>query len=123
MKSVQISIDKDSKSYTPGEQISGTARWQLEESVESIDVRLFFYTEGKGTSDIEVLETIPVENPPLTGSQRFDWRLPQTPYSFSGKLISLIWAVEVVLLPSGDAESYEFQMTPTGKEIVLGSVS
>jgi len=123
MKYVQISIDNNASNFKPGDQISGTASWQLEESAKTIEVRLFFYTEGKGTRDIEVLETLQLDSPPISGTQQFDWRLPQSPYSFSGKLISLIWAVEVVLLPSGEAESFEFQMTPTGKEIVLGTGS
>jgi hypothetical protein len=123
MKYVQISVDDDSTSFRPGENLGGTARWQLEESVKSIEIRLFFFTQGKGTSDVEVIESIPIDSPPMSGSQRFDWRLPQSPYSFSGKLISLIWAIEVVLLPSGESETYQFQMTPNGKEIVLGSAS
>ena len=123
MKYVQIAIDNNSTSFRPGENIGGTARWQLEESITAIEIRLFFFTEGKGTSDVEVIETMQIENPPMSGSQRFDWRLPQSPYSFSGKLISLIWAIEVVLFPSEEAETCQFQMTPTGQEIVLPSGS
>lgn len=121
MKYVQISVDDNATSFRPGENIGGTVRWQLEESVKSIEIHLLFFTSGKGTSDHEIIETIPIENPPMSGSQRFDWRLPQSPYSFSGKLISLIWAIEAVVLPSDEAETYQFQMTSTGKEIVIGT--
>jgi hypothetical protein len=119
MRFIQITLENDTKSYSPGTPISGTVRWELEASAKSIEVRLFFYTAGKGTSDVQIVESIPIETPSLSGSHEFQWQLPQSPYSFSGKLISLIWSVEVVLLPSGDAESCEFQMSPTGKEILL----
>jgi len=115
MKFVEIKLDKDS--YMPGETISGTARWQLEESVKSIELRLFYYTEGKGTDDVEIVETTQIPNPAMSGSQQFQWQAPQSPFSFSGKLISLIWAVEAVLLPSGDAEHCVFTMSPNGQEI------
>jgi hypothetical protein len=112
---LQVEIDKNS--YHPGDSISGTARWQLEEPVDSLELRLFYYTEGKGTDDVEIVETTAVAKPSLSGSQRFQWQLPQSPYSFSGKLISLIWAVEVLLLPSGDAEHTTFTMGPGEQEI------
>src|SRR5262245_36921602 len=123
MKYIQISVDGDKQYFLPGENIGGTARWQLEESVESLEIRLFYYTEGKGTTDIEVVETTEIKEPPMSGSQRFEWRLPNSPYSFSGKLISLLWAVEVVLLPAEESEVFPFQMTPTGKEIFLRGTS
>jgi hypothetical protein len=120
MMVIEIKLDKNS--YMPGDSISGTARWQLEEPVQSIELRLFYYTEGKGTSDVEIVETTPIANPGLSGSQQFQWRVPDSPYSFSGKLISLIWAVEAVLLPSGDADHKPFTISPTGQEIDLRAV-
>jgi len=120
VKSLEITLEKGS--YTPAESISGAVRWQLEGSVESIEIRLFYYTEGKGTSDVVMVESIDIPNPSLSGSQDFRWNLPQTPYSFSGKLISLIWAIEAVVLPSGEAEHCQFQMAPEGREVDIRNV-
>jgi hypothetical protein len=115
MKFIEIKLEK--LSYSPGETVSGSVRWQLEESVENIEIRLFYYTEGKGTSDVEIVESTTIPSPPLSGSHEFRWSLPQSPYSFSGTLISLVWAIEAVLLPSGDAEHHDFQMGPGGREL------
>jgi hypothetical protein len=46
--------------------------------------------------------------------------LPLAPYSFSGKLISLIWGLELVLEPSQETARFEFTLSPTGEEIMLG---
>jgi hypothetical protein len=116
---LQVSLDGSKKQFQPGEAISGTASWQLTESPEAIEIHLCFYTEGKGTSDVLIVETIRVASPPGSGSEKFSWSLPKSPYSFSGKLISLIWAVEIVTLSSAEAESVEFEMSPTGSEINL----
>jgi hypothetical protein len=116
---LQVSLRENQKNFRPAETISGTASWQLTESPEAIEIHLCFYTKGKGTSDVHVVETLRLDSPPASGSEKFNWRLPQSPYSFSGKLISLIWAVEVVALPSTEAASVTFEMSSTGTEINL----
>ena len=45
--------------------------------------------------------------------------MPESPYSFSGKLVSLLWALELVAEPSGDTERKDISITPTGTEISL----
>ena len=49
--------------------------------------------------------------------------LPPAPYSFSGKLISLIWAVEVVAEGIKEASRLEFTLSPDGREITLSSAA
>ena len=118
---LRISLEGSRKNFRPHESVSGTASWQLGESVKAIEIHLCFYTQGKGTSDVHIVETIRIDTPPENGSEKFSWQLPLSPYSFSGKLISLIWAVEVVVLPSAEAESITFEMSPNGSEINLYS--
>jgi hypothetical protein len=64
-----------------------------------IEVRLFWYTQGKGTRDVEVVDSLRVDNPEPSGHTRFSFQLPAGPYSFSGRLITLDWAIEAVALP------------------------
>ena len=45
---------------------------------------------------------------------------PEAPHSFSGALISLIWAVELLVEPGGLSERIEITVSPTGEEILLG---
>jgi hypothetical protein len=49
--------------------------------------------------------------------------LPEGPYSFSGKLISLIWALELACSPGSETVRREITVSPTGHEIVLGEHS
>src|ERR1043166_4380135 len=49
-------------------------------------------------------------------------RLPESPYSFSGKLISLVWALELVAEPSKEVIRREFVLAPGGEEVRLDSL-
>jgi hypothetical protein len=106
-------------SFRPGETVEGTVRWQLPEPPEAIELRLFWSTEGKGDQDLEVVETIPFDNPGAQDRRTFRVRLPEGPYSFSGKLITLTWALEAVALPGERAGNLRLVVAPTGEEIRL----
>jgi hypothetical protein len=49
-------------------------------------------------------------------------RLPETPYSFSGRLISLLWALELVAPPSKTVGRQELVVAPGGQEVRLDSL-
>lgn len=104
-----IALKLDRNSFKPGEMLEGEAPGGA-----GLEVRLFWYTEGKGTQDLEVVAT-----QTLDAAGRFRLKLPAAPYSFSGKLISLIWAVEVVGHSDG-APREELLVSPDGAEILLG---
>jgi len=52
--------------------------------------------------------------------REFRFRLPEGPYSFSGKLISLLWAIEVVASPGDMAGRAGIVVSPSGREVVIG---
>jgi len=106
-------------SFRPGDTVEGTVRWQLAEPPESIELRLFWSTEGKGDQDLVVVETIPFDNPGAQDRRTFRVRLPAGPYSFSGKLITLSWALEAVAQPGEEAGNLSLVVSPTGEEIRL----
>ena len=88
--------------YRPGEEIAGV----VEGSAGPVEARLVWTTRGKGTVDTAVAGAV-------TCSGEFRIKLPDGPYSFSGRLISLIWAVE-----AGCARK-EFVLSETGEEVLL----
>ena len=47
----------------------------------------------------------------------FEFNLPPSPYSFSGRLITLSWGVEVVTDKQSDVA--EFVLSPHGREVLL----
>lgn len=106
-------------SFRPEETVRGTVRWEVESPIERVEVRLFWYTSGKGTRDVEVASSTVWDSPGNAEKREFDFRLPQAPFSFSGKLISLLWAVEAVTEPPGEVARAEIVVSPTGEEIVL----
>lgn len=96
--------------FKPGDLVEGRASWHLEEEAEAIEVRLFWYTSGKGTQDVEVVRSLSVDQPGTSGHRDFNIRVPEGPYSFSGKLITLAWAIELVALPTGETERLDLRI-------------
>ena len=103
--------------FKPGELIEGTASWHLDDEVEAIEVRLFWYTSGKGTRDVEVVRSLRTEAPETSGHREFSIRVPDGPYSFSGKLITLAWAIEIVALAGGETERLDLTIGPQPVEV------
>jgi len=118
MKGFNLTGDK--KEFLPGEEVTVTASWNLDTSPKSVEARLFWFTRGKGAEDVNVIETKRLDAPRAIDTRPVRFVLPEAPYSFSGKLISLIWAIELVAAPAGEAERFELTLSPTGQEIVLG---
>jgi hypothetical protein len=103
--------------FRPGETIQGEASWHLDGEAESIEIRLFWFTAGKGTRDVEIVGTSRIERPESSGTRPFELAVPRGPYSFSGKLITLSWAIEIVALPSGETERLDLNVGPTPVEV------
>jgi len=106
--------------FRPGETLAGAASWNLDTAPKAVEVRLFWYTEGRGTQDVGLVDKARFEQPLMSERRDFRFTLPEQPYSLSGKLVSVRWAVEVVAEPSGEAQRLEFTLGPNGKEILLG---
>ena len=123
MSELNIDLCDSKTSYAPGEMVRGAVQWNLEANPRRLDLSLLWYTAGKGTRDVSVIETVAIDNPGSFGSQDFAFTLPYGPYSFSGKLISLIWVIELTCAPSEKTVRQEITVSPTGREIVLGSPS
>ena len=119
-----IQTDYNNAEYTPGDILAGTLAWDLPAGTECIALRLFWFTSGRGSQDIESVDelTWPIPATRLQGQEKFSFTLPTEPYSFSGKIISLTWALEAVALPDETSVQREFTLTPNGQEIVLENI-
>jgi hypothetical protein len=122
MSELNIMLRDEKTAFAPRETIHGTAEWRLGIRPRHLELSLFWYTSGKGTRDVGVLETKQFDAPGASGSRDFSFALPDGPYGFSGKLISLIWAIEMTASPGHEVTRQEITLSPTGREIVLGSV-
>ncbi|HEX4966271.1 MAG TPA: hypothetical protein VF173_36015 [Thermoanaerobaculia bacterium] len=118
MDRIQVET-RNGTAFAPGEIVEGTVSWQLQVPARTVELRLFWYTTGKGDQDVGVVSTYPFPEPGLSDHRGFNISLPLGPYSFSGALISLVWALEVVVEPGGRAGRTEIVISPTRQEIVL----
>jgi hypothetical protein len=117
---IEISLTNEQTAFLPGDLISGTVRWtDIQENPKQIDIRLIWYTKGKGQQNHGVFNTVTVATPQNQGESGFQFTAPHRPFSFSGKLISLVWAIEVVVFPDLEAERSEVVISKDGKEILL----
>ncbi len=109
-------LDRGRREFEPGEELSGRVSWAFQTAPENVELRLFWYTEGKGTQDVEVVERETFGGL-QEGRRNFRLRLPKSPYSFSGRLVSIRWALELVAEPSGEALREDLVMGPGGREV------
>lgn len=114
-----IQIENDRRAFAPGETLRGRVGWQTDARPERVELRLFYYTTGRGTRDVHVAGTESWEAPGPDGLEDFRFDLPDRPYSFSGRLVSLQWGLELVLHPDGHTERLEFALSPDGAAVEL----
>lgn len=110
MSWLSITLDGERRAYRPGERVRGTVSWMVEGKPESVAVHLVWYTEGKGDQDVGIGASAELQ-PGTEGSAEFDLTVPRGPWSFAGKLISLLWAVELAVEP---------EIASTREAIVVG---
>ena len=120
MNEIRIGTKEERIAFQPGEMIDGAIGWDLQETLQSIEVRLSWQTRGKGTEDSEVVDRVRFDAPSLQGAQPFQFIAPAQPYSFSGKLISVVWFLEVAVRPKGPSARKEIVIAPGLKEVLLG---
>ncbi len=123
MPGLRLHISENHTAFTPGETITGTAVWQVENRPQKAELNLIWSTRGKGTQDVEIIETIPFPDPQARDSRPFRLQLPAAPYSFSGQLISLVWTLELNLDPGDHHAAEEIILAPGGQEVLLPRIS
>ena len=116
MSPISLSTSDGRTEFSPGERLDVTIDWQLAERPRAVAVRLVWYTRGKGDTDVCVVDEERFENPQAFQRRECTFQLPEAPFSFSGKLVSLVWAVEVVLPEEELAGHAELVMGPGGRE-------
>jgi len=119
MSELVIQTAENRTAFVPGQEIAGQVSWTLDKQPDSLELRLIWYTRGKGTTDQETVHVIAFDSPKLQDQREFRLTLPEGPYSFSGKLISLIWALELVALPGKEQARLEIVVAPNAVEVTL----
>jgi hypothetical protein len=125
MNQLKIETAAGGTAFAPGETLEAIAQWQLDNPANAVELRLVWRTHGdddKNTTyfrDMSIVDRVRFESPERTGTERWTVRLPNGPYSFTGFLVSLVWALELVIEPAPDTHRLEITVAPHGKAIVL----
>jgi len=106
--------------FRPGEIVEGDVSWLLDTDADDLEIRLFWYTSGKGTRDVKIVDSSRTSVPGRNGTRSFRLQASDGPYSFSGKLITLSWALELVVDPGGVSERLDLVIGPQPIEVQLG---
>lgn len=120
MHELELTLADARYKYRPCETIRGQFAWRaVDRPIESLELRLFWHTQGKGTRDLGLVQSRHFDALPPSGQQSFEFRLPDGPYSFSGKLITLSWTLELIAQPGQDSCWLDLVVSPTQSEILL----
>lgn len=119
---ISLGLRENRLAYEPGQSLQGAVLWECESQPELAEVRLLWFTRGKGTDDGEVVATQEFANPQPGDTRQFTFTLPEAPYSFNGRLISLTWAVEFVCQPGDHFQRVEIVVAPGGREVRLSEI-
>ena len=120
---LRIKLDRKRTCYAPGDLISGTiVASELPSDTHKLAIRLLWFTTGKGTRDVNTCFEIAHALGPAPSPLAFEFIAPHRPLSFSGQLISLQWAIEVVAFPSKQSSLAEIIITHSDAEIILDDV-
>jgi hypothetical protein len=104
--------------FEPGQTLAGQFAWNLPQPPAQLALRLLWSTSGKGTRDVRIVRELSLDNPAASGRRDFAFDLPAGPFSFTGSLITLTWALELV---ADDSQSTHIDLilAPGGQELSL----
>lgn len=121
-RQLQIEMLEDKRAFAPGETIQGVVSWQLDEPPKELRLHLLYHTQGKGDEDVGIVETVEFDQPQAAGVEPFRLTAPAGPHSFSGRLISLGWALELVTERKGEVARQDLTIAPNAAEIELPAI-
>jgi hypothetical protein len=117
MNQLEIHLDAQPPEFSPGSAMTGNVAWQIDSAAKVIELRLFWYTQAIKQRDAQIVDTMRIDDPQISGRRNFSFHLPAGPYSFQGKIIKLTWSLALVMEPGGIATSVEFVMGPGGRAV------
>jgi hypothetical protein len=123
MNGLRIQLAGERLAFNPGEELAGSVNWSGEQGPRSLELRLFWFTRGKGIEDVGLIENLNFEQPLPQETRSFRLKLPQAPYSCLGTLVSVIWALELIAYPSKAVTRQEIMVGPGRKAVKLGTVA
>ena len=108
---VDIHFDGDTRTYRPGDTLSGEYRLPLLSpgEIKAVEVSVLWYTEGKGDEDLAMHDfrrVSPEEGDRIDPHRPipFSSTLPNSPASYDGLIVKIRWCVRVLVFLRGGKE-------------------
>ncbi len=117
MSELKLETHEDRTQFQPGQFIEGLAGWEMNEPPEKVELCLFWYTSGKGDRDVGVAERKTFDDPAAVDAQLFRFEAPNGPYSYAGRILSINWAIELLVEPGHHTQRVELTITPSGEAV------
>ena len=73
---LRIELPGGRTAFRPGETLAGVSSWRLPIPLDALELRLFWFTRGKGTQDVSVVAQREYQSPGLSGRREFSFKLP-----------------------------------------------
>jgi len=118
MDPLRIQLDGERTCFAPGETLKLIVAWKLAQSAEALELRLSWFTQGRTTAEMAVVETRRIENPGLEGQQQLELKAPGFPFSFRGVLFEISWALDLISFPSENVVRQLIVIAPNAKAVV-----
>lgn len=118
MSPFTVQLQPDKTVYELREPIRGRVTWQGPSAPKNAELRLFWRTEGKGDRDSAIVEPLAFDQPMAHDERTFSFLAPIFPPSFSGRLISLVWGLELAL-NGKSAAVIDLTISPRSGEVTL----
>lgn len=90
-----IALRRGEGTFLPKDRVAGAAHWELDHTPKWLEVRLVWHTEGKGTNERMIVSRERWENPSPHDRRDFTLTLPEMPYTYHGRILSILWSVDV----------------------------
>lgn len=120
---IEILLELPEGCARPGQPLRGGLRLNVPEPlpVQRLEASVVWYTEGRGDKDEGVAwhQTL-AENEELDSQRAFPLEIPMpdSPWTYDGKLIKIRWVVRVRVKPQGESETAgekPFDLLPPGR--------
>jgi hypothetical protein len=81
--------------FEPRWRVDGSASWSLSQAPAWLEIRLAWHTEGKGTKEVLVVARERFRAVSAQDQRTFALSLPEMPYTYHGRIVSILWSVDV----------------------------
>ena len=114
-----LTLQLEKTNFLPLENLKGKFSYEQLPQNETLLLSLYWFTEGRGDQDIHAPLTVEYLPKETMGERDFSIQLPPAPHSFSGKLITLQWILELKSMTTDFSIQKNITISHTTQEIAL----